>query len=100
VRLWLVYINHIVGMLAARAAERHSPYALLFEILVELAESQVDMAKLRHRASEEARDDTPEAMDRLWEEEAVRFGSSAPDANGASSCRPAFAASARAQGQP
>ena len=99
VRLWLVYINHIVGMLAARAAERNSPYAVLFEILVELAEDEVDMETLRHRASEEPRDDTPEAMDRLWEEEAVRFGSSAPDTSGAPSCRPAAAPSARAQGQ-
>jgi nitrate reductase delta subunit len=36
---------------------------------------------LRQRASEEPRDDTPEVMDRLWEDEAVRFGNEAPDEN-------------------
>lgn len=83
-RDWLHHVNHIVGLLAARAAERKSPYALLFEILVEQAEGQVDIAALRRLASEEPRDDTAEVMDALWEEEAVRFGSDAPD----ESCSP------------
>lgn len=81
VRDWLSHVSHIVGMLAARAGERKSPYMLLFEILVELAEGKLDTGALRRRASEEARDDTPEAMDRLWEEEVVRFGAEAPDDN-------------------
>lgn len=81
---WLRHLNHIVGMLGARAAERHSPYALLFELLVEYADAGLELGALRRRASEEPRDDTPEAMDRLWEEEAVRFGTEAPD----SSCAP------------
>ncbi len=75
---WLSHISHIVGMLAARAAERQSPYQLLFRILVELSDGRVDLGALRQRASEEPRDDTPEAMDQLWEEEAVRFGPEAP----------------------
>ena len=78
-RDWLHHISHIVGLLAARAGERASPYALPFELLVEYAEGKLDLGTLRKRASEEPRDDTPEAMDRLWEEEAVRFGSEAPD---------------------
>src|SRR3546814_14698989 len=49
------------------------------EILVEYADGELDLGALRQRASEEIRDDTPEAMDRLWEEEAVRFGTDAPD---------------------
>lgn len=81
---WLRHLNHIVGMLGARAAERHSPYALLFELLVEYADAGLELGALRRRASEEPRDDTPEAMDRLWEEEAVRFGTEAPD----NSCAP------------
>lgn len=84
VRDWLGHISHIVGMLAARAGERGSPSQVLFELLLELADGKVDLAVLRQRASEEARDDTAEAMDRLWEEEAVRFGAEAPD----DSCRP------------
>lgn len=75
---WLGHISHIVGMLAARAMERHSPYQLLFTILVDLSEGRVDLEALRQRASEEPRDDTTEAMDRVWEEEVVRFGAEAP----------------------
>jgi nitrate reductase delta subunit len=77
-RDWLHHIGHIAGMLAARAAERELPHAVLLEILVEAGDGKVNLALLRQRASEEARDDTSEAMDRLWEEEAVRFGSDAP----------------------
>lgn len=81
---WLRHVGHILSLLAARAAERESPYALLFELLVEFAEGNVDLAVMRRRASKEARDDTPEAMDRVWEEEAVRFGPEAP----AQDCQP------------
>lgn len=77
-RDWLHHIGHIAGMLAARAAERELPHAVLLEILVEAGDGKVNLALLRQRASEEARDDTTEVMDRLWEEEAVRFGSDAP----------------------
>ncbi|HET9049166.1 MAG TPA: nitrate reductase molybdenum cofactor assembly chaperone [Chiayiivirga sp.] len=77
-RDWLRHVSHIVGLLAARAAERESPYALLLEVLVEYAHGKLDLANLRQRASQEARDDTVEAMDALWEEEAVRFGPEAP----------------------
>lgn len=80
-RDWLHHVSHIVGLLAARSGERNSPYALLFEVLVEYAEGRLDLDTLRRRASEEPRDDTPEAIDALWEEEAVRFGSEAPDEN-------------------
>ncbi len=83
-RDWLGHIGHIVGMLAARAGERGSPYQVLFEILVALADDKHDLETLRKRAREEPRDDTPEAMDRVWEEEAVRFGAEAPD----DSCSP------------
>lgn len=75
---WLHHIGHIAGMLAARAAERGLPHAVLFEILVEAGKGKVNLAVLRQRASEEVRDDTVAAMDRLWEEEAVRFGNDAP----------------------
>ncbi len=87
-RDWLHHVNHIVGLLAARAGERKSPYALLFEILVEYAEGKVELDSLRRRVSEEPRDDTNEAMDLLWEEEAVRFGSDAPDDNCSPTGRP------------
>jgi nitrate reductase delta subunit len=90
-RDWLHHVSHIIGLLAARAAERESPYALLLELLVEYAEGKLDLSNLRHRARQEVRDDTVEAMDRLWEEEAVRFGPEAP----AEDCAPPTRSPAR-----
>jgi nitrate reductase delta subunit len=75
---WLGHVAHIIALLAARAAERESPYAALLEILVEIGQGKVDLALMRRRASEEPRDDTAEAMDQVWEEEAIRFGVEAP----------------------
>ena len=43
-----------------------------------LDKGEVDLAVMRRRVADEARDDTPEAIDRVWEEEAVRFGPQAP----------------------
>jgi len=93
-RDWLHHVSHIVGLLAARAGERNSPYALLLEVLVEYAEGNLELGALRRRASEEPRDDTHEAIDALWEEEAVRFGNEAPDGN----CSPKGPQHARPEG--
>jgi nitrate reductase delta subunit len=84
IRDWLTHTGHILELLAARAAERESPYAMLFEILVEIGQGKVDLGVMRQRAAREPRDDTPEAMDQVWEEEAVRFGVEAP----ADDCKP------------
>lgn len=83
-RDWLQHTAHILKLLAARAAERSSPYAVLFEALVEIAEGEVELEIARRCALAESRDDTAEAMDRVWEEEAVRFGPEAP----ATDCKP------------
>ena len=45
---------------------------------VELATGRVELELLRRRVATEERDDTPQAMDKVWEEEAVRFGVEAP----------------------
>lgn len=95
-RDWLQHVSQIIGLLAARAGERGSAYALLFEILVEYADGKLDLGALRRRASEEPRDDTTEAMDRLWEEESVRFAADAPDED----CAPADRVPARANANP
>lgn len=78
VRDWLSHVAHILELLAARAQERQSPYAVLLEALVEVAKGHVDLDLLRRRVATEERDDTPEAMDKVWEEEAIRFGVEAP----------------------
>ena len=71
VRDWLGHIGHILELLAARAQERNSTYAALLEALVETASGRVDLDLLRKRVASEERDDTPEAMDRVWEEPTV-----------------------------
>lgn len=75
---WLRHVSHILELLAARAAERDNPYAVLFESLIEIGQGRVDIGLMRRRVAGEERDDTAEAMDRVWEEEAVRFGAEAP----------------------
>ena len=75
---WLKHVGHILELLAARALERQSPYATLFACLVEIAQGQVDLDLMRRRVAGEERDDTDAAIDRIWEEEAVRFGPEAP----------------------
>jgi nitrate reductase delta subunit len=89
---WLTHTRHILELLAARAEERASPYALLFELLIEIGHGEVDLDAVRGRIAAESRDDTPEALDRVWEEEAVRFGAEAPPADCAPQRRPSAAA--------
>lgn len=84
VRDWLTHIAHILELLAARSQQRGSEYAAVLEALVEIAVGKVELDLLLRRVATEARDDTPEAMDRVWEEEAVRFGAEAP----ADDCNP------------
>lgn len=78
---WLAHTRHILELLAVRAEERGSSYGLLFQLLIELGRAEVDLDAVRRRVADESRDDTPEAMDRVWEEEAVRFGAEAPPAD-------------------
>lgn len=84
-REWLSHIAHILELLAARAAERGGAYAPLFETLVECSGRPVELGPMRQRVAREARDDTPAAIDAVWEEEAVRFTAAAPDRD----CEPA-----------
>ncbi|MEG2981934.1 MAG: nitrate reductase molybdenum cofactor assembly chaperone, partial [Stenotrophomonas sp.] len=67
VRDWLSHVAHILELLAARAQERGSDYAVVLETLVETAAGKLDLAALRTRVASEERDDTPEAIDRVWE---------------------------------
>ena len=84
-REWLSHLTQILNLLAARAHERNSPYAVLFEQLIRHAGETPDLSSFRRRAANEERDDTPEAMDKVWEEEAVKFG---PEAPASDACAP------------
>lgn len=63
----------IFGVLAARLQQRSSPYHAAFGALLCLAGKPVDMETLRAKAAQEIPDDTLEAIDKIWEEESVRF---------------------------
>jgi nitrate reductase delta subunit len=68
----LADVAHILLPIEQRLVKRGSAYAAVFAALVRLAEY------LPHEAAvDEEPDDTPEALDRAWEEAAVTFG---PDA--------------------
>ncbi|MFC6669246.1 nitrate reductase molybdenum cofactor assembly chaperone [Marinobacterium aestuariivivens] len=70
---WLGEVCHILSLLEVRLSERGSDYAVLFETLLGIAGVSVEREALREKVAAEARDDTPEALDRVWEEEMVRF---------------------------
>ena len=62
-----------LGLLSARLQQRESRYAVLFELLLKLANTQVDSQKVAEKIADEARDETPQALDAVWEEEQVKF---------------------------
>jgi len=66
-------IAPILALLAARLQQRESGYARLFEALLTLAGSDLDARSLLPEVIKEARDDTPAALDAVWEEEQVKF---------------------------
>lgn len=71
---WVADASNILGMLKARLENRASPYEAVFTALLAWVPDAVDLAPLRDTAAREERDDTPEALDKIWEEEAVTFG--------------------------
>ncbi|WP_413791356.1 MULTISPECIES: nitrate reductase molybdenum cofactor assembly chaperone [unclassified Pseudomonas] len=71
----LADVAHLLALLAARLDERESAYASCFRALLQIAgaEPQVAVAELREQVKAEPRDDSLEALDKVWEEEAVDF---------------------------
>ncbi|MCV6604873.1 MAG: nitrate reductase molybdenum cofactor assembly chaperone [Porticoccaceae bacterium] len=85
-RVGLADVSEILAMVSARLQERDSDYHYLFDALLIISGAQlstVEMAELLETAKSEERDDTPEAIDKLWEEEAVTFSN---PADGGASC--------------
>ncbi|ELQ6131576.1 nitrate reductase molybdenum cofactor assembly chaperone [Cronobacter dublinensis] len=66
-------IAPILALLGARLKQRESRYAVLFDLLIALSEAQVDTRMVSETIADEARDDTPQALDAVWEEEQVKF---------------------------
>lgn len=71
----LADVAHLLALLATRLEERESAYAGCFRALLQIAgsEPQLAMAEVREQVAAEVRDDSLEALDKLWEEEAVDF---------------------------
>jgi nitrate reductase delta subunit len=71
----LADVAHLLALLAARLEERNSRYAACFRALLQIAgvHPQQVMQIARERVAEEPRDDSLEALDKVWEEEAVDF---------------------------
>lgn len=63
----------ILALLAARLKQRKSDYAVLFDVLLGLSQSDVAVESVSLQIADEARDDTPQALDAVWEEEQVKF---------------------------
>lgn len=70
---WLGEIQPILALLGARLEQRHSRYALVPRALLTLIGASDSIAAQRPAASAEPADNTPQALDAVWEEEAVRF---------------------------
>ncbi|EBF6870552.1 nitrate reductase subunit beta [Salmonella enterica subsp. enterica serovar Saintpaul] len=66
-------IAPILALLSARLQQRDSRYAVLFDLLLKLANTVIDSDKVAEKIANEARDDTPQALDAVWEEEQVKF---------------------------
>ena len=70
----LADVAHLLALLAARLVERQSPYAACFRALLQIAGQPLDSVEaLRDQVAGEARDDSLEALDKVWEEEQVNF---------------------------
>ncbi|KWZ96996.1 nitrate reductase molybdenum cofactor assembly chaperone [Citrobacter koseri] len=66
-------IAPILALLGARLQQRESRYAVLFDLLLKLANTVIDSDKVAEKIADEVRDDTPQALDAVWEEEQVKF---------------------------
>ncbi len=67
-------VAHLLELLHARLRERENPYAALFAALMHLAGVQETSEAVRKRVADEERDDTPQALDRAWDEVPITFG--------------------------
>mgnify|MGYP005854336283 CR=1 FL=1 len=73
IKNWLEDIHHILGLLGERLYQRESVYHVLMDSLLALSGREVNRQELAQIVASEERDDTPEALDKVWEEEMVKF---------------------------
>ncbi|PJE79355.1 Nitrate reductase molybdenum cofactor assembly chaperone NarJ [invertebrate metagenome] len=66
-------ISSILIILGARLHARESVYVILFEILLEISDTGKTITDFSRQIKDEKKDNTPEALDAVWEEEQVKF---------------------------
>jgi len=75
IKEWLSDAAPVLGLLKARLEQRGSLYYAVFgALLAWVPDSAVDLESLRLTAAKEPNDNSLEAMDKIWEEEAIKFG--------------------------
>lgn len=74
-RTGLADIQHLLALLGARLEENNSPYLACFHALLQLAgvDPTEQIAELREQIAADPVDDSLEALDAEWEEEAITF---------------------------
>lgn len=72
-RQGLLDVAPILALIGARLNERGSDFSVLFDALLQVANSPLRCESAAVQVACETRDDTPAAMDAVWEEEQVRF---------------------------
>ncbi|MEG3767838.1 nitrate reductase molybdenum cofactor assembly chaperone [Alteromonas sp. 14N.309.X.WAT.G.H12] len=72
-QIGLEEIAPILAVLACRADQRKTDYAVLFHTLLNLSKAEIDLSDIKAQISTEKRDDTPKELDKVWEEEMVTF---------------------------
>lgn len=72
-RFGLQEVAPVLALLAARLQKRQCNYAAVFIALLELSDTDIDLSDIQTQIASEERDDTPKALDKVWEEEMVTF---------------------------
>ncbi|MCC3747270.1 nitrate reductase molybdenum cofactor assembly chaperone [Rouxiella badensis] len=69
----LLNIAPILALLSARLTQRENHYALLFNLLLSLSGATLTADSVAEKLQHESRDDTPQALDAVWEDEQIKF---------------------------
>ncbi|TEA27886.1 nitrate reductase molybdenum cofactor assembly chaperone [Candidatus Schmidhempelia bombi] len=72
-RFWLDQIAAVLRLLALRLAKQQSIYHLLLDLLYQLSGHQLDETSLQQQVAQENIDHSPQALDKIWQEEQVLF---------------------------
>mgnify|MGYP006158375935 CR=1 FL=1 len=85
-QIGLEEIAPVLAVLLCRLQQRDSDYASILATLLALSEAEIDLSDIKQQIKSEQRDDTPKALDKVWEEEMVSFMSAGNNGSGENSC--------------